>query len=58
MRRVGWAALAGSGAYALAVLAVWHGETVNAIWFVIAAFAVYSIAYRFSRWKTGIRSVN
>src|SRR5881296_736881 len=29
------------------MLAVFRGETVNAVWFVIAAVAVYSIAYRF-----------
>ena len=47
MQRLGWVALAAIGAYAVAVLAVWHGETVNAIWFVIAALSVYAIAYRF-----------
>jgi carbon starvation protein len=47
LKAVGWLALAGAGAYALGTLAIWRGETVNAIWFVIAAIAVYSIAYRF-----------
>ncbi len=42
-----WIALALAGAYAIATLAVWRGETVNAVWFIIAAVAVYSIAYRF-----------
>ena len=42
-----WIAVACGGAYAVAVIAALHGETVNAIWFVIAAVAVYTIAYRF-----------
>src|SRR5438309_5063948 len=29
------------------MLAVFRGETVNAVWFVVAAVAVYAIAYRF-----------
>lgn len=51
MRRVlgslGWIAVALTGAYAIGMLAIWRGETVNAVWFVIAAVAVYAIAYRF-----------
>src|SRR5262245_51016428 len=46
-RAVGWVAVALAGAYAIGVLAIWRGETVNAVWFVIAAVAVYAIAYRF-----------
>jgi carbon starvation protein len=42
-----WLAVAFAGAYAIGTLAIWRGETVNAVWFVIAAVAVYSIAYRF-----------
>ena len=42
-----WIGLAGAGAYALARLALVRGESVNAVWFVIAAVAVYAIAYRF-----------
>jgi carbon starvation protein len=42
-----WIAVALAGAYAIGMLAIWRGETVNAVWFVIAAIAVYSIAYRF-----------
>lgn len=44
---VPWAALAVLGALALAVLALHRGETVNALWIVIAAICVYAIAYRF-----------
>ncbi len=47
MRALGWLAVALGGAYAVGVLAVWRGETVNAVWFVIAAVAIYALAYRF-----------
>jgi carbon starvation protein len=47
LRGLLWTAVAIAGAYAIAVLAVFRGETVNAVWFVIAAVAVYAIAYRF-----------
>src|SRR5262245_26086414 len=47
VRALLWAAVALAGAYAVAVLAVFRGETVNAVWFVVAAVAVYAIAYRF-----------
>jgi len=42
-----WVATAACGAYAIGVLAFWHGETVNAVWFIVAAVCVYAIAYRF-----------
>jgi len=42
-----WMAVAMVGAYAIAVLAFLRGETVNAVWFVVAAISVYAIAYRF-----------
>jgi carbon starvation protein len=47
LRALGWLAVAAAGAYAVAVLAVFRGETVNAVWFVVAAVSVYVIAYRF-----------
>jgi len=47
VRALGWLAVALAGAYALGELAVFRGETVNAVWFVVAAVAVYAIAYRF-----------
>ncbi len=47
MRVVGWLMVAVVGAAAVGVLALHRGETVNAVWFVIAAIALYSIAYRF-----------
>ncbi|MCX8073542.1 MAG: carbon starvation protein A [Candidatus Binatia bacterium] len=42
-----WFAIALVGAYALGQIAYWRGETVNAVWFIAAAAAVYAIAYRF-----------
>ena len=36
-----------AGAWAFAVLALNQGETVNALWIVVAAVCVYIIAYRF-----------
>ncbi len=42
-----WVGVALAGAWALGELALWRGETVNAVWFVIAAVAFYAIAYRF-----------
>jgi len=47
LKGVAWVAVALAGAFALGMIALWRGETVNAVWFVIAAVAVYSIAYRF-----------
>jgi len=45
--RLGWAALALCGATALGVVALKRGESISAIWIVIAAVCVYLIAYRF-----------
>ena len=45
--KLGWAALALSGAAALGVIALQRGEAVSAVWIVIAAVCVYLIAYRF-----------
>ena len=45
--RLGWIVLALIGAGALAVIATARGETVSAIWIVVAAVSVYLIAYRF-----------
>jgi carbon starvation protein len=42
-----WIAIAAVGAVALAVVALQRGETVNALWIVTAAVAVYLIAFRF-----------
>jgi len=45
--RLLWLAVTLSGAGAFAMLALSRGETVNALWLVVAAVSVYAIAYRF-----------
>src|SRR5512144_2672303 len=47
LRALGWIAVAAAGATALAVLALSRGESVNAVWFVVAAASVYAASYRF-----------
>lgn len=42
-----WAVIAVVGAIAFGTLALHRGESINAVWLVIAAFCTYSIAYRF-----------
>ena len=42
-----WLAVAGLGAFALGTVALARGETINALWVVIAAVCVYLIAYRY-----------
>jgi carbon starvation protein len=42
-----WASVCVAGAVALAIVALSRGETVNAVWLVIAAVCSYLIAYRF-----------
>jgi carbon starvation protein CstA len=45
--QLGWAALALAGAGSLAFVALNRGESINAVWIVVAAVCVYLIAYRF-----------
>jgi carbon starvation protein len=45
--KLGWAALSLIGAVALAYVALRRGESINAVWVVVAAVCVYLIAYRF-----------
>ncbi|MFV0624134.1 carbon starvation CstA family protein [Sphingomonas sp. ac-8] len=47
MHKAGWAALALLAAAALGVVALSRGEQVSALWIVVAAVAIYLIAYRF-----------
>ncbi|SCX88317.1 carbon starvation protein [Nitrosospira sp. Nl5] len=47
IRKGGWFMLALVGASAFAVIALQRGESIGAIWIVIAALCVYTIAYRF-----------
>ena len=42
-----WGLIALAGAFSFAALALNRGESVNAVWLVTAALAVYFIAYRF-----------
>ncbi|MBV8647950.1 carbon starvation CstA family protein [Paludibacterium sp.] len=45
--KVLWLVVAFVGALAFATLALTRGETVNAVWLLVAALSVYAIAYRF-----------
>ena len=47
LRRLGWIALALSGAFCLGTIALHRGETINATWLVAAAVSVLFVAYRF-----------
>ena len=42
-----WSLVAIIGAISFGILAISRGEHVNAVWLVLAAVCVYSIAYRF-----------
>jgi len=44
---IAWFAIALAGAFSFAILALSRGETISAIWLVVAALSVYAIAYRF-----------
>lgn len=45
--RLGWLAVALGGAGACAYVALQRGESINAVWLVVASVCVYLIAYRF-----------
>jgi len=47
LQKVAWVAVGVLGAGAMAVIALAHGESVNAAWLVTAALCTYAIAYRF-----------
>jgi len=47
LRHIPWLVLAVLGACALAVVALRRGEAVNALWIVVAAVALYLVAYRY-----------
>ena len=47
LRHLPWAVLAVVGACALGVLALRRGEAINALWIVVAAVALYLVAYRY-----------
>jgi len=51
MRKFLWILVAVIGAFAVGGVAVQRGETLNAMWIVVAAVCVYAIGYRFySAW--------
>jgi carbon starvation protein len=45
--QIGWLLLALVGAFALGYVALNRGETINALWIIVAAVSVYLIAYRY-----------
>ena len=47
VKNAGWLALSIVGAIALGMIALSRGESINALWIVIAAVAVYMIGFRF-----------
>ena len=47
LRWLPWALVALLGAFALGVVALHRGETINALWIVVAAVCVYLTAFRF-----------
>ena len=55
---LGWTVLSLLGAFALAILALSRGESLNALWLAIASVTIFAISYRFhSAWlmtKVGI----
>lgn len=51
MRKLLWGCVALIGAFAIGGVALHRGETINAMWIVVAAVCVYALGYRFySAW--------
>ena len=46
-RRLAFPLIAVVGAVAFAIVALFHGETVNAVWLVVAAVCIFAVAYRY-----------
>jgi carbon starvation protein len=46
-KKITWGFLAILGAYAVSVIAIHRGESINALWLITAALCIYAIAYRF-----------
>src|SRR5581483_3718626 len=42
-----WTAVALAGAAALGGIALHRGESINSVWFIVAAVCVYALGYRF-----------
>ncbi len=47
LTRLTWIVLSGVGAWAIGMIALSRGESINAMWFIVAALCVYAIGYRF-----------
>ena len=47
LKQAAWGLVAILGASALGGIALHRGESINALWFVTAAFCIYALAYRF-----------
>ena len=47
LKQVAWIAVALVGSVALGTVALARGESINALWIVIAAVAIYLIGYRY-----------
>src|SRR5690606_17052675 len=45
--KTAWALLALIGAFCLGTVALRRGESINALWIVVAATSIYLVAYRF-----------
>jgi len=45
--KLAWTAVALLGAISLGIVALSRGETINAVWLVLAAICSYLLAYRF-----------
>jgi carbon starvation protein len=51
MQKIFWIGVALLGAFAVGGIALHRGETINAMWIVVAAICIYSLGYRFySAW--------
>ncbi|MCP1463262.1 carbon starvation CstA family protein [Pseudomonas sp. S3E17] len=46
-KHLAWFSVAVLGAFALSVVALRRGEAINALWIVVAAVAIYLVAYRY-----------
>jgi carbon starvation protein len=54
---LGWVALAVLAAFSLGTIALHRGETINAMWLVVASVSVFTIAYRFYARHIAVRAL-
>jgi len=47
LRALLWICIAGLGAFSLATIALRRGESINALWLILAALCSYAVGYRF-----------